>query len=63
MIRLSKESDEIKVANDQIGTPTNAADLSKAILTIFPQINNEIVELFHYSNEENEVGLILLSYF
>lgn len=51
MIRLSKESDEIKVVNDQIGTPTNAADLSKAILTILPQINNEIVELFHYSNE------------
>ena len=36
---------------DQIGSPTNAADLAEAILNILPQISNETVELFHYSNE------------
>ncbi|MDB4175857.1 dTDP-4-dehydrorhamnose reductase [Flavobacteriaceae bacterium] len=51
MIRLAKEREEISVVADQTGTPTNAADLAQAILTILPQINNETVELFHYSNE------------
>tara|TARA_B110000971_G_scaffold210279_1_gene237319 strand:- start:11805 stop:12671 length:867 start_codon:yes stop_codon:yes gene_type:complete len=51
MLRLGNEKEEISVVADQIGTPTNAADLAKAILTIVPQINNEVVEIFHYSNE------------
>ncbi len=51
MLRLGKDRDELNVVADQIGTPTNAADLAQAILTILPKINNESVELFHYSNE------------
>ena len=51
MLRLAETRDEISVVTDQVGTPTNAADLAKAILNILPQIKNEIVELFHYSNE------------
>lgn len=51
MIRLGSERNELNVVADQIGNPTNAADLAKAILTILPKINNENVELFHYSNE------------
>ena len=51
MLRLAKERDEISVVSDQIGSPTNAADLAQAILTILPKINNKSVELFHYSNE------------
>jgi dTDP-4-dehydrorhamnose reductase len=51
MLRLGKERDELSVVADQIGTPTHAADLAKAILTILPKIKNEIVELFHFSNE------------
>jgi|TARA_B110000908_G_scaffold170216_1_gene229120 dTDP-4-dehydrorhamnose reductase len=51
MIRLGSERDELNVVADQIGTPTNAADLAKAILTILPKIKNEKVELFHFSNE------------
>ena len=51
MLRLAETRDEISVVADQVGTPTNAADLAKAILTILPQISNETVELFHYSNE------------
>jgi dTDP-4-dehydrorhamnose reductase len=51
MLRLAETKDEISVVADQIGTPTNAADLAEAILTILPKINNEAVEMFHYSNE------------
>ena len=51
MLRLAETRDEISVVADQIGSPTNAADLANAILRILPNINNESVELFHYSNE------------
>lgn len=51
MLRLGNERDQLNVVADQVGTPTNAADLAKAILTILPKLNNETVELFHYSNE------------
>ena len=51
MLRLGKDRDELNVVADQIGTPTNAADLAQAILTILPKLENEAVELFHYSNE------------
>ena len=51
MLRLGKERDELNVVADQIGTPTYAGDLAQAILTLLPQINNETVETFHYSNE------------
>jgi len=51
MLRLAETRDEISVVADQIGTPTNAADLADAILNILPKISNETVELFHYSNE------------
>ncbi|MDB2321292.1 dTDP-4-dehydrorhamnose reductase [Flavobacteriaceae bacterium] len=51
MIRLGKERKELGVIVDQIGTPTYARDLAKTILEILPRINNENIELFHYSNE------------
>jgi len=51
MLRLSNERNELGVIVDQIGTPTYARDLAKTILEILPKINNENVELFHYSNE------------
>ena len=51
MLRLAETRDEISVVSDQIGSPTNAADLAKAILRILPKINNQTVEIFHYSNE------------
>jgi len=51
MLNLYKNREEINVVADQIGSPTNAADLAEAILIILPQIKNENIELFHYSNE------------
>ena len=51
MLRLAETRDEISVVADQVGTPTNAADLAKAILNILPKISNETIGMFHYSNE------------
>lgn len=51
MLCLGKERDQLNVVADQIGTPTYAGDLAKAILEILPKIFNEKVEIFHFSNE------------
>ena len=51
MLRLAETKHEVSVVSDQIGSPTNAADLAKTILIILPKIKNETVEVFHYSNE------------
>ena len=51
MLVLAKSRDEISVVADQIGSPTNAADLAGAILNLLSKIENTTVELFHYSNE------------
>jgi dTDP-4-dehydrorhamnose reductase len=36
---------------DQIGTPTHAADLALAIMTIIPQYDDNKCGIYHYSNE------------
>jgi dTDP-4-dehydrorhamnose reductase len=54
MIRLGKERDSLNVVNDQIGTPTYAADLAKAILDIIiwsEEKNIFPAGIYHYSNE------------
>ncbi|MHB1108008.1 MAG: dTDP-4-dehydrorhamnose reductase, partial [Lutibacter sp.] len=51
MLRLGNERAELGVIDDQIGTPTYAGDLAKAILEILPIIKNEEVEVYHYTNE------------
>jgi len=51
MLKLGKQKDQLGVIFDQIGTPTYARDLAKAILDILPQINNKKVEIYNYSNE------------
>lgn len=55
MLRLGSERSELGIVADQIGSPTNAADLAQAILTIISSDVNLtksfIPGIYHYSNE------------
>jgi len=55
MVRLGNERSELGVIADQIGTPTNAADLASAILTIISSVKSGekafVAGIYHYSNE------------
>ena len=54
MLRLGKEKKELGVIYDQVGTPTYAKDLAKAILDIIQNSKfktQNSVEIYHYSNE------------
>lgn len=52
MLRLMKERTELKVVNDQVGSPTYAADLAEAILqmVISMEKGNTKYGIYHYSN-------------
>lgn len=54
MLRLGKEKDKLNVVFDQIGSPTNAADLAQCVLSMI-EISSEKGTLpsgtYHYSNE------------
>lgn len=52
MMRLGRERTELNVVADQTGTPTNAADLAKAILQITAHSETEqfIAGIYHFSN-------------
>ena len=57
MLRLGKERDSLGIVADQIGTPTYAHDLAKAILDVIKKMENgDLVDgkmqgIFNYSNE------------
>jgi dTDP-4-dehydrorhamnose reductase len=55
MLRLGQEREMLKVVFDQIGTPTFAGDLAKAILQIIKYYKDEpekyLPGIYHYSNE------------
>lgn len=50
MSRLMQERDSLSVVNDQIGSPTYAADLAEAILTIINHSNWQ-TGIYNFSNE------------
>ncbi|HXK75644.1 MAG TPA: dTDP-4-dehydrorhamnose reductase [Bacteroidaceae bacterium] len=49
MIRLGREREELSVVADQVGTPTYAADLAEALLTM--AIQGIQPGIYHYTNE------------
>lgn len=49
MLRLMTERDTLNVVNDQVGSPTYAADLAEVILTILDS-NKWEPGIYHYSN-------------
>jgi len=51
MLQLCKEKEQISVVLDQIGSPTYAKDLARAILKIIPEINSEGLQIYHYANK------------
>jgi dTDP-4-dehydrorhamnose reductase len=50
MIRLMKERPEIRVVDDQVGSPTYAADLAEAIMHIIAG-NSFTPGIYHFSND------------
>mgnify|MGYP000482244218 FL=1 len=50
MSRLMQERDSLNVVNDQIGSPTYAADLAQAIMTIITHAHWQ-AGIYHFSNE------------
>jgi dTDP-4-dehydrorhamnose reductase len=55
MLKLGAEKDKINVVYDQVGAPTYAKDLAKAILTMIYKIETDNLfyqpGIYHYSNE------------
>ena len=54
MLRLASEREKLSVVNDQIGTPTNAADLAEVLVKIMTEhskLNTEHFGIYHFSNE------------
>jgi dTDP-4-dehydrorhamnose reductase len=56
MLRLMNEKEEVKVVNDQYGSPTWAFDLSETIVAFVQQLEggkNVPYGIYHFSNEGN----------
>ena len=55
MLRMAQEKEELRVVNDQVGSPTWAADLAAVTLKIInyfrSNLNKQNWGFFHYSNE------------
>ena len=53
MLKLCKEKKKLSLISDQVGTPTYARDLAKAIMHIIkhPIKKHNNVEVYHFSNE------------
>lgn len=51
MMNLTAIKSELKVVFDQVGTPTYALDLAKAITVVLEKFNGTQTGVYHYSNE------------
>jgi dTDP-4-dehydrorhamnose reductase len=51
MMNLTATKSELKVVFDQVGTPTYALDLAKAIIVILEKFDGSQSGVYHYSNE------------
>ena len=51
ILNLASTKPELKVVFDQVGTPTYAQDLAKAIAVILKKYNGTQTGIYHYSNE------------
>ena len=51
MMNLTATKPELKVVFDQVGTPTYALDLAKAINVVFQKFDGTQTGIYHYSNE------------
>ena len=50
ILHIIRNKNKVKVVNDEIGSPTNASDLSAVILNIIPKLKNSKAQIYHYSN-------------
>ena len=51
MLNLTETKSQLKVVFDQVGTPTYAYDLAKAIDVVIEKFDGSQVGIYHYSNE------------
>jgi dTDP-4-dehydrorhamnose reductase len=51
MLHLGSTLPSVNVVNDQVGSPTYAADLAEAVLKIIPLAGSKKGEIYNYSNE------------
>lgn len=51
MRQLGTRRESVSVVADQRGTPTDAADLARAIVALLPSLERDVKEVYHYSGE------------
>ena len=51
MMQLTATKPELKVVFDQVGTPTYALDLARAIMVVLDKFDGTQTGIYHYSNE------------